>query len=155
MNCIRPVKPIFIYEHLKKRVLQSKIIWTDDSPVKVQGRTHEKNVREGRVWAYLGDHKNPYTAYDFTNSRRRDGPLKFLGDFAGYLQADAFAGYDCIYVGVRVIEVACLAHARRKFYDCLPSDNHADEEVLLLISSLYNVERDIRSADFETRRTPE
>lgn len=141
-----------LYEQMKNRVLQSKVIWTDDTPVKVQDREHEKNIREGRVWAYLGDQKNPFTVYDFTKSRKRDGPQKFLGDFSGYLQADAFAGYDCIYASGSVLEVACMAHARRKFYDSQSSDRRAADEVLALISRLYDIERDARTADNEARK---
>jgi len=63
---------------------------------------HERNMREGRIWVYIGDEKNRFTVFDFTESRKRDGPKSFLGDFKGYLQADAFAGYDCIYAGGHV-----------------------------------------------------
>ena len=61
-------------------------------------------------------------------SPRRDGPLTFLANYRGYLQADAFTGYDALYVpkpvdGVAgIIEVACHAHARRTFYDARGSD---------------------------------
>ena len=38
-------------------------------------------------------------------SRKRDGPSRFLKGFRGYLQADAFSGYDGIYAGGDVVEV--------------------------------------------------
>ena len=52
--------------------------------------------------------------YDFTENRKRDGPADFLKDFAGYLHADAFSGYDGIFTGSdgRILEVACSAHVR-------------------------------------------
>ena len=56
--------------------------------------------------------------YDFTPRRTRDGPERFLGGYRGYLQADAFSGYDRICAGPGVIRVACWAHVRRKFYEC-------------------------------------
>ena len=45
---------------------------------------------------------------DFTENRKRDGPSQFLANSAGYLQADAFSGYDGIYTGSdgRIVEVA-------------------------------------------------
>jgi hypothetical protein len=60
-----------------------------------------------------------------------------------YLQADAFGGYDGIYAGEAggtVIEVACWAHARRKFYDAHTSGAEASTQALAYIRLLYDVE---------------
>ncbi len=99
-----------------ERVRQSRVIHTDDTTVPVQS-AGQKQCRKGRIWCYLGDDANPYTVYDYTPSRSRDGPAKWLKNFTGYLQADAYGGYDGIYHSQSVTEVACWAHARRKFYD--------------------------------------
>ena len=50
-------------------------------------------ARAVRFWVYIGVARHPYTVYDFTPNRSRDGPHRSLGSFSGYLQADAFAGY--------------------------------------------------------------
>jgi transposase len=50
-------------------------------------------------------------------------PTAFLGDFRGYLQADAYAAYDGLYATGRIIEVGCMAHARRHFWDAKASDS--------------------------------
>jgi hypothetical protein len=71
-------------------------------------------TRTARFWVYCGDWRNPYTVYDDTTSRKRDGPADFLREFQGCLQADAFAGYDGIYAGGQVRQVLCWVHARRK-----------------------------------------
>lgn len=42
-----------IYEEMKSRVLNSHVIWTDDTPVDLQDREHENNIRQARIWAYL------------------------------------------------------------------------------------------------------
>ena len=77
---------------------------------------------QGNFWTYIG-HEQPYTVYDFTKSRSRDGPASFLRGFAGYLHADAFTGYDAVYLGshATIQEVACWAHARRKLFDAVKS----------------------------------
>lgn len=141
-----------LWQRMKDRVLESRVIWTDDTPVKVQDRHHERNIRQGRAWVYLGDQRNPFTIFEFTDSRKRDGPKSFLDNFRGYLQADAFAGYDCIYAGGEVLEVACMAHARRKFYDCLSSDKRLAEEALAMIHELYEIEKNGKSLSDEGRR---
>ena len=81
-----------------ERVRQSRVIHTDDTTVPIQS-PGQKQCRKGRIWCYLGDEANPYTVYDYTPSRSRDGPAKWLKNFTGYLQADAYGGYDGIYHG--------------------------------------------------------
>ena len=131
-------KPLYLLQ--KARVMSGKVIWCDDTPVKVQDRSRKDNIKEGRIWIYRGDKSNPYSVFDYTESRNRDGPLKFLAGYAGYLQADAFAGFDCIYADKKVKECACMAHVRRKFYDALPSSRKSASEAIDFIQQLYKVE---------------
>jgi transposase len=135
------VRPLV--ELMTKRVRQSKVIHTDDTPVPIQS-PGAKQCRKGRIWCYLGDAANPYTVFEYTPSRARDGPAKWLNGFTGYLQADAYGGYDGIFVGGNVIEVACWAHARRKFYDAQDSDGKRAAEMLALVGELYTVEREAK-----------
>ena len=86
-----------LYERQKELVLQSPVLWTDDTPVTVLMGGKEGS-RKGRFWTYIGE-EHPYSVYDFTESRARDGPAKFLEGFQGYLHADAYGGYDHIYLG--------------------------------------------------------
>ena len=51
-------------------------------------------TRTGRIWTYVGDRDHPYTVYDYTPTRSRDGPDSFMKEFHGYLQADAYSGYS-------------------------------------------------------------
>ena len=125
------------------RVKQSRAIHTDDTPVPIQS-PGQKRCRQGRIWCYLGDEANPYTVYDYTPRRTRDGPARWLQGYQGYLQADAYGGYDGIYSGGHVTEVACWAHARRKFYDAQDSDPHRAAQMLALVAELYTVEREAK-----------
>ncbi len=61
----------------KRLVLQSPILWTDDTPVTVLGGKL-LGSSTGRFWVYIGDAEHPYSVYDFTMSRARDGPAAFL-----------------------------------------------------------------------------
>lgn len=49
------------------------------------------------------------SVYAFSKSRTRDAPLTFLKDYRGYLQADAYPGYDPLYLSGKIMEVACNA----------------------------------------------
>jgi len=132
------LEPLYLLQ--KSRVMGGKVIWCDDTPVKVQDRSRDRNIKEGRIWIYRGDGANPYSVFDYTESRSRDGPLNFLAGYTGFLQADAFAGFDCIYADRKVKECACMAHVRRKFYDALPSSKKPASEAIDFIQQLYKVE---------------
>ena len=80
-----------LYELMKQGVLGSKAVQTDDTPVPVLDRALPR-TRTGRIWTYVGDDGHPYTVYDYTPNRSRDGPEEFLKEFRGYLQADAYSG---------------------------------------------------------------
>ena len=140
-----------LYEDLKDRLLASKVIHTDDTVVPVLDRERTA-TREGRLWVYVSDGHPADLVYDYTADRTRAGPLAFLGDFRGYLQADAYAGYDALYATGRVVEVACWAHARRYFFDAKASDPARALPALGFIQQLYAVEREVKGADAETRR---
>lgn len=133
------VKPLV--ELMAERVRASRVIHTDDTPVPIQA-PGKKQCRQGRIWCYLGDEQHPYTVYDYTPSRSRAGPAQWLADYQGYLQADAYGGYDGIYHAQGVTEVACWAHARRKFYDAQDSDEEHSAQMLALVGQLYQVERE-------------
>ena len=142
------VKPLV--DLMVVRVRQSRVIHTDDTPVPIQS-PGQKQCRKGRIWCYLGDEAHPYTVYDYTPSRSRDGPAKWLAGYEGYLQADAYGGYDGIFAGGGVTEVACWAHARRKFYDAQDSDGRRAAQMLALIGELYVVEREAKDATDDVR----
>jgi transposase len=129
-----------LYELMVRQVLSSKSLHTDDTPVPVLDKDRDC-TRQGRLWTYRGDDLHPYTVYDYTPSRARDGPVEFLGDFHGHLHADAYGGYDGIYTNGKVIEVLCWAHARRKFFDAQDSDTARATVALAYIRRLYQVER--------------
>jgi transposase len=82
-----------LYKKLKDFVLASKVVGTDDTPVKVLDRKLPQ-TRKGRIWPYVGDRDHPAVIYDYTPTRERAGPEKFLKGFRGHLQADAYAVYD-------------------------------------------------------------
>ncbi len=140
------VKPLV--ELMAVRVKQSRFVHTDDTTVPIQS-PGEKQCRKGRIWCYLGDEANPYTVYDYTPNRKRDGPAIWLAGYRGYLQADAYGGYDGIYHAQGVVEVACWAHARRKFYDAQDSDGQRAAQMLSLIGELYAIEREAKERSLD------
>jgi transposase len=142
--CADLLRPL--YDLMLGAVLQSRALHTDDTAVKMQEPvTHQLST--ARLWVYLGDDAHPFNVFDFTLNRKRDGPQRFLANYRGYLHADAFSGYDGLYMpdprtaGARIIEVACNAHARRKFYEARGSDALRSHQALAYYRQLYELER--------------
>lgn len=122
----------------------------DDTPLPVlapgNGRT-----KTGRLWVYVRDDRpcgseEPAAVwFAYTSDRRGEHPQLHLANFTGVLQADAFAGYAELYRGGRIVEAACMAHARRKIHDLhAVRPNAVTEEALRRIGALYRIEEQIR-----------
>jgi transposase len=135
-----------LYQSAKEVLFQSKVIGTDDTGVKVLD-VKLPFARTGRIWPYYGDKDHPVIVYDYTATRERAGPEKFLKGYRGYLQADAYGGYDAFFKDPArgLIEVGCWAHARRYYHKALESDQARMGPALLLIAQLYRVEKQARS----------
>lgn len=141
------VRPLV--ELMTRRIRASKVIHTDDTRVPVIAPGKCKN---GRLWVYIGDMAHPYIVYDYTPDRTRAGPANWLGQYEGYLQADAYGGYDGIYAGGGVREVACWAHARRKFFEARETDTKRAVQMLELVRQLYAVEDEAWALSDDERR---
>jgi len=153
--CAQLLRPL--YQLMVSLVLQSRVIHTDDTPVKIHDPP-PGGTDTGRLWIYFGDEDHRYNVFDFTPNRKRDGPQQFLANFQGYLQADAFSGYDALYLpqardgSARIIEVACNAHARRKFYEARGSDAARSHQALAYYAQLYEIERHAKDQEEAQRR---
>ncbi len=135
---------------LERYVLTATKLHADDTPVPVlapgQGRT-----KTGRLWAYVRDDRPaagpdpPAVVYRYSPDRKGERPQSHLASFAGILQADGYSGFTPLYAHGRVVEAACWAHARRKYYDVYATDRSPTAaEALRRIGLLYAIEREIR-----------
>lgn len=132
-----------LYALLRSELLAADIVWTDDSPVRVQDhQDYQGTCRTARIWTYLNERG---IVYDATPDRTRAGPEKFLANFAGFLQCDAYTGYDGIFASGKVTEVACWAHARRKFTDAQSYAPALAAEAVARIRQLYDVEDEAKA----------
>ena len=147
-------------EAIRAYVFAAKRLHADDTTVPVLdvGRT-----RTGRLWTYVRDDRPfagagpPAAAYFYSPDRTGKHPEEHLASWTGLMQADAYAGFNRLYDAGRqpgpIVEVACWAHARRKFFD-LARLNKAPVaiEAVARIDALFAIERDINGLPPEERR---
>jgi hypothetical protein len=107
-------------------------------------------VRDDRP---AGDETPPAVWFAYSPDRKGEHPQEHLGSFTGTLQADGYAGYEKIYEGGRILEAACMAHVRRKFYDLqVAHKSPVAAEALERIAGLYAIEKEIRGRSPDERR---
>ena len=130
-----------LIEYLKEDQLRSAVIATDDTSVPVQKKG---GTYRGRLWVYIGDTDHPLVIYDYTPTREKEGPAEFLKNFSGYLQADAYTGYDQLFDperDLKIHEVGCWMHCRRYFFEASQKDKGLPLVALAMIRELYRYER--------------
>src|SRR3954454_24534770 len=88
-------------------------------------------------------------------SRKREGPLNFLGNFEGLLQTDGYAAYDRV-GGPKMVHAACLSHSRRYFVDAvkLNKQDAVSIRAVELINELFAIDAQARTEkmDHATRQ---
>lgn len=144
-----------VYEALKADLLGREVIFTDDTPVRLQVKGNGK-TKQARMWAYRGSTGPPVVVFDFSVDRSKERPLQFLAEYCGWVHADAYSGYDELFSREGIIEVGCWVHARRGFDESMGSSPGEATEMLALIRRLYQVEsaaRDLSDEDRATMRT--
>ena len=141
-----------LYDMQRELAPHSSVMWTDDTPITVLGGP--KGSFRGHFWTYIGDGKYPYSVYHFTNSHSRDGPASFLQSYSGYLHADAYTGYDSIFLapGSSIIEVACWSHTRSRFFKAVRSNPREAHHVLEWVRQLYDIEDRAHDWSVDARR---
>lgn len=125
-------------------------VHADDTPVPVLDPGRGK-TKTGRLWTYVRDDRPaasrdpPAVWYRYSPDRKSEHPHAHLRGFRGILQADAYSGFARLYADGVIVEAACWAHARRKFYDLYVVERSPiATEALQRIGALYAIERDIR-----------
>lgn len=140
-------------ERLAELLRQGAILHADETPVRQldpgSGKTHR-----AYLWAYRSnalDTGPPIVVFDYQTSRSGEHARNFLGGWQGSLMVDDFSGYKALF-NTGIVELGCMAHARRKFFEL----NHAQpnaiaQEALLRIAALYDIERRGRALSIEER----
>lgn len=139
-----------LIDELRKHVFFADVVHADDTPMQVLAPGNGK-TKTGRLWTYVRDERPsggtsaPAVWFSFSPDRKGEHPQEHLRGFNGILQADGYSGYTKIYESGRVLEAACWAHVRRKFFDLHQANQSVNAaEALDRIGVLYAIEQEIR-----------
>jgi transposase len=150
---------------IEAHVMAAERLHADDTtvPVLAEGKTDT-----GRCWIYLRDDKPfggtgpPAAIFYYSRDRRGEHPQGHLAGYSGILQADAYDGYNKLYLPGRgrgpILEAACWVHARRPFFAMADLEENARRkaagkkeiplspiaiEIVRRIDALFEIERSI------------
>ena len=140
--CGQRLQPLV--DALRAEVLAAAVLHADETPVRMLS-PGERKSRTAYLWAYAPGKFEPLRAviYDFCDSRAGEHARRFLGDWRGALLVDDYAGYKKTLGEKGVIELGCMAHARRKFYDLhAANQSRIAADALEYFRQLYEVERE-------------
>jgi len=155
-RCCQSLEPLA--DALKQYVLSAGKLHGDDTPVPVLAPGNGK-TKTGRLWTYVrddrpaGSSEAPAVWFAYSPDRKSEHPAEHLKSFRGILQADGYAGFNRLYETGAIVEAACWAHSRRKFYDLYQA--HASpvaKEAIDRIATLYQIEKEIRGRPPDQRQ---
>ena len=138
---------------LRELVLQGGYIQADETTVQVLEEVGRANTAKSYLWAYRGGERDkPSLIFVYEETRGGYHAREFLSGFKGYVQSDAYSGYDWIEKTEDICAVKCFAHARRYFADCakLSKKPGLAATALEFFKNLYAIEKRAREAHLST-----
>ena len=157
------LKPV--YKRMQEMLVSYDVLHVDETELEVLNEPGRKATTKSYMWLYrTGNGHYSIVLYDYQQSRSGDNAKNFLKGFKGFLQTDAYSGYDKLLKeskagsAMEVTIAACFAHARRYFTETLKAI--ADKESYMYTSSydgvkqiddMFELERELSSMPYEQR----
>jgi transposase len=153
-------------ERLAWHLVQRDSLHADETPVP-QLDPGSGKTKKAYLWAYRSNDLQPgpkIIVFDYQAGRGGRHVQQFLGDWRGHLMVDDYAGYKASFAAARAhpasqrllepcVELACLAHARRKFFDLFQaSQSPIAQDALNRIAKLYAIETEGRQMTADQRK---
>lgn len=149
-----------LVDRLVWHLLQGNTLHADETPV-AQLDPGKGKTRKAYLWAYrsndLQADQPRLIVFDYQPGRSGEHARQFLGNWSGHLLVDDYVGYKALFVSTGnrqgCIELACLAHARRKFFDLHQANQSPMAlEALQRIAALYAIEAESQALSIDARQ---
>jgi hypothetical protein len=143
---------------MRDSLLGNRVIHCDETRVQVLKEPGRDPSSQSWMWVQTGGPPDkPVILFDYSTSRAQEVPTRLLDGYRGYVMTDDYAGYNALGAQAGVERLGCWAHARRKFVEAQkvqPKGKTGRADIALnLINKLYGVERDLKDACDDDRKT--
>lgn len=142
-----------VIKHLQNDILTSTYVQADETTVQVLNESTRQNTQKSYMWVYRGGNLvRPSIVYSYQETRGGYHAQEFLSGFKGYLQTDAYSGYNWADSDEEVIAVGCMAHARRPFAELakLSKKTGLAIQALHYFQQLYAIEKVAREKELSS-----
>jgi len=143
---------------MHERILDGPVVHADETPVKVLTKDGVRTSHQAYMWQVSRWGPKPLVVFEFDMSRKKEVAQKLLGSYCGFVQIDAYAGYDLLFGETSPrTRVGCMAHVYRKFRDFLATldkehrPGHPARKIMKMIENLYEIEKICRPFAPEAR----
>ena len=123
------------------------VLHADETPVRQLDPGGGK-TKTAYLWAYRSnglDGEPPILLFDYQTSREGKHAAAFLRGWQGHLMVDDYSGYKALFKDGTIIELGCMAHARRKFFDLAQANGSpVAARALRHIARLYRIEAKVQ-----------
>jgi len=154
-----------VYMRMKYWLLSHDVLHSDETELEVLNEPGRAASTKSYMWMYrTGQGYVPIVLYDYQESRAGDNAKKFLAGFQGYLQTDAYSGYEKLLKesiagpAMEVTLVACFAHARRYFTETLKAVGDKESymytsayQAVKMMDEMFALEQTLSSLSDEER----
>jgi transposase len=158
INAARQCQPLI--ELLQEEIRSGPLINIDETPYQVLNEPGRHNTSKSYMWVFKGGQENsPALLYQYHRTRSGEAALNFLGNYQGYVQSDAFSGYECLSEKKGITHMGCWAHARRNFVNVIKAKKKnrskqiqpksLADEALEFIGRLYQIEKEANIKNLE------
>ena len=132
-----------VYDEQLRVILHSDYTQADETTLKVQDRNTISNMVTGYLWGVLQP-KLKLIWYKYAPTRAGHVPEEIFKDYKGVVQTDLYAGYNTVYLPGSVNRLACLAHIRRKFIECVQFAPYECNQIVQIFAEIYKLERGLK-----------
>jgi transposase len=144
---------------IHERILDGPVVHADETPVRVLTKDGVRTSHQAYMWQVSRWGPKPLVVFEFDMSRKKEVAEKLLGSYSGFVQIDAYAGYDVLFRDASPrTRVGCMAHVYRKFKDLLATldkelrPGHPALKIMKMIDPIYKIEEVSRPFEPEARR---
>lgn len=141
---------------MEEELLEGGYVQADETRVQVLNEDGKSATSQSYMWVrgrrYPG--APPIVLFEYDPTRSGAVAKRLFTDYAGYLQADAYGGYNEICGKDGIIRCGCMAHCRRKFFEATKASTKGmglANEAIGMIRKLYEIEETIRDKNIEER----
>ncbi|MEO8964552.1 MAG: IS66 family transposase [Gammaproteobacteria bacterium] len=137
---------------LQKNIITYDYAQVDETSVQVLNEVGRDNRTKSYMWVYRGGGEQPSVVYEYQETRGGYHAQQFLTGFKGYLQSDAFSGYNWAHDTKDIVSIGCHAHARRPFAELAKTNKSSglSHDALKFYRKLYTIEKDARDRNLSS-----